>query len=141
MALFNGAINILRQTVINKSMPVATLPIYQTIRCASNWKLFVGGVAPDTNDTRLREVFSKHGEVTEAKVIMDEKTGKSSGIGFVTFAKYEPACRAINTMDQWELHGQTVTVRWAKDSGGDIELSCLAGEELAGKTVYFKPTG
>ncbi|KAI3784786.1 hypothetical protein L1987_43891 [Smallanthus sonchifolius] len=89
------------------------------IRCWSNFKLFVRGGGRETDDS-LREAFSAHGEVTEAKVIMDQKTGRSRGFGFVTFADYESARNAIDTRDQWLLHGRTVTVRWANDAGGDF---------------------
>ncbi|KAK9066444.1 hypothetical protein SSX86_013766 [Deinandra increscens subsp. villosa] len=121
MAFFNRAGNILRQTVvINNEMSVARPSIFQMIRCISNWKVFVGGMSRITNDTNLREAFSAYGEVTQASVITDKKSGRSRGFGFVTFADYECACNAIEAMDQWELHGQTVTVFWAKDSCGDI---------------------
>ncbi|KAK1419966.1 hypothetical protein QVD17_29431 [Tagetes erecta] len=81
----------------------------------SNWKMFVGGLGPDVNDTSLREAFSVHGEVTEAKVVTDRKTGMSRGFGFVTFTDYYSAWDSMNIMDQWDLYGRTATVRFAED--------------------------
>ncbi|KAJ0442997.1 putative RNA recognition motif domain, nucleotide-binding alpha-beta plait domain superfamily [Helianthus annuus] len=70
-------------------------------RCKSTWTVFVGGLGRATNDTTLREAFSVHGEVCEAKAVVDRKTGKCRGFGFVTFADYDTALTSIQTMDQW----------------------------------------
>ncbi|KAF5791677.1 putative RNA recognition motif domain, nucleotide-binding alpha-beta plait domain superfamily [Helianthus annuus] len=103
MALINRAGSILRQTVskhINNEISMASPYICQMTRCMS-WKVFVGGLARATNDTSLREAFSPYGEVSEARVITDRKTGRSRGFGFVTFTDYDAGNDAIDDMDQW----------------------------------------
>ncbi|KAL8232080.1 hypothetical protein R6Q57_001858 [Mikania cordata] len=90
MALFNRAGNIVRQTV----------------RLARN-----------TDDSSLREAFSKYGEVSQARVIKDRETGMPRGFGFVIFTDPDSKSYvdAILAMDQWQLDDETVSVSWAKD--------------------------
>lgn len=49
-------------------------------------KLFIGGLNWETNEDRLKQYFSKYGEVTEMNVMRDNNTGKSRGFAFLTFA-------------------------------------------------------
>ncbi|GLD91501.1 hypothetical protein PINS_up000034 [Pythium insidiosum] len=51
----------------------------------SERKLFVRGLAWDTSDETLRAVFQVFGELVEASVVRERKTGKSKGFGFVTY--------------------------------------------------------
>ncbi|CAM9525368.1 unnamed protein product, partial [Heterosigma akashiwo] len=48
-------------------------------------KIFVGGLAPTVNEADFKEYFSKFGEVTDAVVMIDRKTSRSRGFGFITF--------------------------------------------------------
>ncbi|XP_022000548.1 glycine-rich RNA-binding protein 3, mitochondrial-like [Helianthus annuus] len=116
MALFKRGGNILRQTVTNNEF----MSLVAMIRCASNWKLFVGGLGPEINSTLLREAFSVNGEVIEAKAVMDRKSGRCRGYGFVEFANYHSLDFTRNHGS--ELYGRTVTVRWAKDSRDEYTL-------------------
>ncbi|XP_006818817.1 uncharacterized protein LOC102801643 [Saccoglossus kowalevskii] len=55
-------------------------------------RIFVGGITYDTNDSALKEYFSKFGHVKEAKIICD-RAGVSKGYGFITFETQEEATR------------------------------------------------
>ncbi|CAK9175744.1 unnamed protein product [Ilex paraguariensis] len=57
-------------------------------------KLFVGGLAWETQTNTLRRHFEQFGEIFEAVVITDKHTGRSKGYGFVTFRDPEAAKRA-----------------------------------------------
>lgn len=48
-------------------------------------KLFVRGLPWETSDESLHAAFLKYGEVEEAAIARDRKTGKSKGYGFVTY--------------------------------------------------------
>ncbi|KAF8571886.1 hypothetical protein P879_02109 [Paragonimus westermani] len=48
-------------------------------------KLFVGGLSQTTNNGSLRLYFSRFGEVDDAVVMMDNKTGRSRGFGYVKY--------------------------------------------------------
>ncbi|XP_010913866.1 uncharacterized protein [Elaeis guineensis] len=57
-------------------------------------KVFVGGLAWETQSETLRRHFEQFGEILEAVVISDKNTGRSKGYGFVTFRDPESARRA-----------------------------------------------
>ncbi|KAJ6800125.1 glycine-rich RNA-binding protein 7 [Iris pallida] len=89
--------------------------LFQSIRCMSSSKLFIGGLSYGTDDQSLKEAFTNYGEVIEARVIMDRETGRSRGFGFVTFTSSEEASSAITAMDGKDLHGRMVRVNYATD--------------------------
>ncbi|XP_010912663.1 uncharacterized protein [Elaeis guineensis] len=57
-------------------------------------KIFVGGLAWETQRETMRKYFEQFGEILEAVVITDKNTGRSKGYGFVTFREPESAMRA-----------------------------------------------
>lgn len=61
----------------------------------SDRKLFVRGLAWNTADETLRCEFEKYGEIEEASIARDRKTGNSKGFGFVTYRCKSSADRAI----------------------------------------------
>jgi RNA recognition motif-containing protein len=81
-------------------------------------KLFVGGLSWDTNDEGLRNAFSEHGPVLEAKVVMDRDSGRSRGFGFVTMGDATAAQNAMRLMDGSTLDGRSIRVNEANDRGG-----------------------
>ncbi|XP_047311724.1 glycine-rich RNA-binding protein 2, mitochondrial-like [Impatiens glandulifera] len=119
MAFLSKVGSILRQSIsknINAQNISASNPsILQTIRCMSSSKVFVGGLSFSTDETSLKEAFTRYGEVVEARVISDRETGRSRGFGFVTFCSAEEASASIQALDGQELHGRTVRVNYAND--------------------------
>ncbi|KAG8653424.1 hypothetical protein MANES_05G016900v8 [Manihot esculenta] len=57
-------------------------------------KIFVGGLAWETQRDTMRRYFEQFGEILEAVVITDKNTGRSKGYGFVTFKEPDAAMRA-----------------------------------------------
>ncbi|KAK9293249.1 hypothetical protein L1049_021240 [Liquidambar formosana] len=57
-------------------------------------KIFVGGLAWETQRETMRRYFEQFGEILEAVVITDKNTGRSKGYGFVTFKDPDSAMRA-----------------------------------------------
>lgn len=52
-------------------------------------KVFVGGLAWETQKETMKKYFEQFGEILEAVVITDKATGRSKGYGFVcSFALY-----------------------------------------------------
>ncbi|XP_065878945.1 glycine-rich RNA-binding protein 2, mitochondrial-like [Euphorbia lathyris] len=118
MAFLSKVGNILKQTAsrhINSELSVSRPSIYQAIRCMSSSKVFIGGISYATDDTSLREAFSKYGDVVEARVIVDRETGRSRGFGFVTYNSGEEASSAIQALDGQDLHGRRVRVNFANE--------------------------
>jgi RNA recognition motif-containing protein len=68
-------------------------------------KLYVGNLPYDVTDVELEQVFSRVGEVVEARIVTDRETGRARGFGFVDMND-EDAQRAIA-----ELNGQLLGSR------------------------------
>lgn len=77
-------------------------------------KLFVGNLPFSVNSEKLKEEFSKFGEVINTNIVMDKNTKRSKGFGFVEFANPESAKAAIETMNEQEMGGRKLTVSLAK---------------------------
>ncbi|KAM0067254.1 putative RNA recognition motif domain, nucleotide-binding alpha-beta plait domain superfamily [Helianthus debilis subsp. tardiflorus] len=89
----------------------------------SSSKLFVGGLSYDTNEPVLKEVFGQHGEIIEAKVICDHKSGKSKGYGFVHFISKDSASKALAEMDGQVLDGRNIRIQYANMKEGCCNLN------------------
>ncbi|KAG8636975.1 heterogeneous nuclear ribonucleoprotein 1 [Manihot esculenta] len=74
-------------------------------------KLFIGGISWDTDEERLKEYFSKYGEVVEAVIMRDRTTGRARGFGFVVFT--DPAVAERVIMDKHMIDGRTVEAKKA----------------------------
>lgn len=77
-------------------------------------KLYVGNLSFDTSESQLRELFSQHGEVTSAALVMDRETGRPRGFGFVEFADAASARAAIEALNGHNVGGRDLTVNEAK---------------------------
>ena len=60
--------------------------------------LYVRNLEHEIDDERLRKEFSKFGQITSAKVMVD-KTMHSKGFGFVCFSSPEEATKAVTEMN------------------------------------------
>ncbi|MFZ4713364.1 MAG: RNA recognition motif domain-containing protein [Bacteriovoracaceae bacterium] len=80
-----------------------------------NKKLFIGGLSWNTNNDSLKTAFSKFGETTECKVVVDKITGKSKGFGFVSFENQDQATAALEGMNNQMLDGRTIKVDYATE--------------------------
>ncbi len=77
-------------------------------------KIYVGNLPFKVDDHELKKIFSKFGEVTEARVITDKYTRRSKGFGFVTFANEEDAQSAVAEMNGKEVEGRALKVNEAR---------------------------
>lgn len=77
-------------------------------------KLYVGNLSFSTSEQQLRELFSEHGEVTSASLVMDRDTGRPRGFGFVEFADDAQARAAIEALNGQNVDGRDLTVNEAK---------------------------
>ena len=84
-------------------------------------KLYVGNLNYDVNDETLAGLFSNHGAVESAKVIMDRDSGRSKGFGFVEMSNDEEARAAITALDGYNCGERNLKVNEARpqsNSGG-----------------------
>jgi RNA recognition motif-containing protein len=77
-------------------------------------KLYVGGLPYSVTEDQLRDMFAAHGTVESAVVISDRMTGRSKGFGFVEMGSQEEAQTAMDTLNQTQLEGRSLTVNEAK---------------------------
>lgn len=61
-------------------------------------RVFVGGIASNTTETELQELFSQYGTIKEIKIISD-RGGVCKGYGFVTFETEEEAKKVQHQPD------------------------------------------
>ncbi|GLT48478.1 hypothetical protein SLA2020_221000 [Shorea laevis] len=80
-----------------------------------NTNLFVSGLNKRITTTeKLREAFSKFGEIVDAKVVTDRVSGYSKGFGFVRYATLEDAAKGIEGMDGKFLDGWVIFAEYAR---------------------------
>ncbi|KAG6783543.1 hypothetical protein POTOM_009197 [Populus tomentosa] len=70
-------------------------------------KVFVGGLAWETQSETMRRYFEQFGDILEAVVITDKNTGRSKGYGFVSIYLFTYSCLINSRFDQ----GYLVTFR------------------------------
>ena len=70
--------------------------------------LYVGNLSYSVTGEDLRELFSKFGEVKEAKVIGDR------GFGFVEMTTVEAAAKAVEELNETDYEGRTIKVNEAR---------------------------
>jgi RNA recognition motif-containing protein len=80
----------------------------------SNTRLYVGNLAFHTTEDSLVAAFSKFGEVSDVKLVIDRETGRSRGFAFVTMATPEASAKAIAEMDGQNLDGRPLRVNEAE---------------------------
>jgi len=84
-------------------------------------KLYVGKLTYGVADSTLEHLFTAHGTVQSAQVIMDRDTSRSKGFGFVEIGSDHEAQAAIAALNGKEMDGRSLTVNEARpreDRGG-----------------------
>jgi RNA recognition motif-containing protein len=76
-------------------------------------KLFVGNLPFEVNDADLSQVLSVAGKVVEAKIVINKKTGRSKGYGFVEMETEELAKEAVAKFEGATLNERPITVQVA----------------------------
>ncbi len=77
-------------------------------------KLYVGNLTYDMTSSALETLFTEHGTVQSAEVIMDRSTGRSKGFGFVEMGSDQEAQAAISALNGQDHGGRALTVNEAK---------------------------
>jgi len=77
-------------------------------------KLYVGNLGFGVSDSDLQQLFSPHGAILSAKVIMDRDTNQSKGFGFVEMTDEGEAQAAMTALDGQDHGGRALKVNEAK---------------------------
>ncbi|KAM3287567.1 hypothetical protein P3S67_020997 [Capsicum chacoense] len=79
-------------------------------------EIFVGGLDKDATEDNLRKVFSKVGEVTKVRLMMNSHTKKNKGFAFLRFATVEQAKRACTELKNPLVNGKECGVSPSQDN-------------------------
>ena len=107
----------------NKNAPVSNIPYQQPVApvqqqqqqpqrggradlSKDSSKLFIGGLNWETDEEKLKNYFSKYGNVVDLKIMRDNATGRSRGFGFLTFAEPQSVDEVVKT--QHILDGKVI---------------------------------
>jgi nucleolysin TIA-1/TIAR len=80
---------------------------------SGHFNIFVGDLSPEVTDAALFESFSAYNTCSDARVMWDQKTGRSRGFGFVSFRNQQDAQTAINEMNGKWLSSRQIRCNWA----------------------------
>ncbi|KAK9862706.1 hypothetical protein WJX84_008352 [Apatococcus fuscideae] len=100
-------------------------------------KIFVGGLAPDTDEDQFQEYFERYGKVTEAQIMQDHTSGRSRGFGFITFEDESSVeqCFAAGSMHQ--LGNKRVEVKTATPRGsGPMPRPTIPGFPTGARPLF-----
>jgi superfamily II DNA/RNA helicase len=75
--------------------------------------VFVGNLPWTATDSELRDLFAGHGNVRNATVITDRRSGRSKGFGFVEMSHVD-ARGAIDALKGSTMGGRSLNVRFAE---------------------------
>ncbi|MQL80225.1 hypothetical protein Taro_012685 [Colocasia esculenta] len=100
-------------------------------------KIFVGGLPTSLTEDEFQEYFSAYGKVVEHPIMLDHKTGRSRGFGFVTFESEDSVEEVISQGKMHTLGGKQVEIKKAepKKPGGDSGMD-RHGYGSAGGNAY-----
>ncbi|XP_019188305.1 PREDICTED: nucleolin-like isoform X2 [Ipomoea nil] len=85
-------------------------------RKRKEFEIFIGGLDKDATEDDLRKVFSKVGDVTEVRLMMNPQTKKNKGFAFLRFATVEQAKRACTELKNPVVNGKQCGVTPSQDS-------------------------
>lgn len=107
----------------------------------NHFNIFVGDLSPEVTDATLFACFSPYPSCSDARVMWDQKTGRSRGFGFVSFRNQQDAQTAINDLNGKWLGSRQIRCNWAtkgaasgddkqsSDSKSVVELTTGTSEE------------
>lgn len=72
--------------------------------------IYVGNLPYSMTDDELRSLFSAHGDVSSARVVIDRATGQSKGFGFVEMPDRAQAQQAIDALNGYDSGGRKLRV-------------------------------
>ncbi|VVA24049.1 PREDICTED: heterogeneous nuclear [Prunus dulcis] len=95
-------------------------------------KIFVGGIPTSLTDGILGEYFSTYGSIVEHQIMVDHKTGRSRGFGFVTFENEDALDKVFSEGKIHELGGKQVEIKKAEPKRGGGDFSGSAPKSYGG---------
>jgi RNA recognition motif-containing protein len=82
--------------------------------------IYVSNLSFHTGETELKDLFSKFGTVTSAKIILDRESNKSRGFAFVEMPSDEEGNKAMVALDNKVIEGRSLSVSIAKEKRNSL---------------------
>lgn len=77
-------------------------------------KLLIRNLARTTTEDQLRALFEGYGKVQSCTLVLDKKSGKSKGFGFVEMPSPGESKAAIKNLNGKEVDGNSIRVKRAQ---------------------------
>jgi RNA recognition motif-containing protein len=90
------------------------------------FKLFIGGISPETSEEDLHEYFRAYGRLTDYKIVYDKHTGISKGYGFISCENRRMHDRILERKKHF-IRGRLVDINKA------LERNCSIPEDIINK--------
>lgn len=87
----------------------------------NHYNIFVGDLSPEVTDATLFACFSVYQSCSDARVMWDQKTGRSRGFGFVSFRDQQDAQSAINDLNGKWLGSRQIRCNWATKGAAGVD--------------------
>ncbi len=81
--------------------------------------IYVGNLPYRTEKEELQEVFEAFGEVESVDIIVDRRSGRSRGYGFVSMPNEDEAKLAVEELNGSELDGRNLRVDFSRPKSED----------------------
>jgi RNA recognition motif-containing protein len=94
--------------------------------------IYVGNLSWNLKDQDLSNLFTPHGEVVSAKIVLDKFTNRSKGFGFVEMSDDAAAQAAITALNGSEVDGRNIVVNESRpkpegSGGGGFKKRSFGG--------------
>jgi RNA recognition motif-containing protein len=106
-----------------------------------SFRLFVGNLPYDSDETEIKELFSKAGQVTNLSIPIDRETGKRRGFAFIEFAEKAQADEAIRTFSNQPFKGRNLIVNEARARESRPQTSSSMSSSPRGSLGGSSPRG
>ena len=79
--------------------------------------MLIRNLARSVTQQELEELFKPFGKIKNCTLVLDSKSGKSKGFGFVEMENGRDAVKAIKALNTLRVHGQGIRVKAAGAEG------------------------
>ena len=77
-------------------------------------KILVRNLATSASEEKIKSLFTPYGAVQSCNLVLDKKTGRSKGFGFIEMPKAGEAKVAIQKLNGYKLAGSIIRVKKAE---------------------------
>ena len=92
-------------------------------------KLLVRNLARSTTEAELRTMFEAYGTVQSCSLVMDKKSGRSKGFGFIEMPKPGDAKAAKKSLNGKDVAGNKIRVKKAESKLARDDISGTESDE------------